>query len=98
MITIEEQAENWLQEQEGISSISPEAYWAIKGYEAGYEAGKAASRRPRASITRTGNSWNVMQLQQGMNPEQHAVFHIRGGFVTSVDAKEWARSNGYEVC
>ena len=66
--------------------------------QAMYEAGRRASRRPRAAITRTGNSWNVLQLSAGMNPEHQAVALIRGGFVTSVDAKEWARSNGYEVC
>lgn len=95
MISIEDKAEEWLESQEGISGLSPEAYWAIKGYEAGYEAGKLASRRPRAVVMRVGNSWTI--IKSGPSSDT-ATQLIRGGFVTSVDAKEWARSNGYEVC
>lgn len=89
-MTFEEAFDRYLDEHGELGS-------ALHFGQAMYEAGRSASRRPKAAITRTGNSWNVLQLKQGLMPEEQAVFHIRGGFVTSVDAKEWARSNGYDV-
>lgn len=66
--------------------------------QAMYEAGKSASRRPKADIERVGNSWVVVKLVHGIEPYQvPAKILIRGGFVTSFDAREWARSNGYDV-
>lgn len=62
--------------------------------QAMYEAGKAASRRPRAIVQRVGNAWTI--IKAGPSSDM-ATQLIRGGFVTSVDAKEWARSNGYDV-
>lgn len=62
--------------------------------QAMYEAGKAASRRPRAAVLRSGNSWIIIKASPSSDVPTQL---IRGGFVTSVDAKEWARSNGYDV-
>lgn len=59
-----------------------------------YEAGKASSRRPRAFIAKQGNSFLVMKG----STSDLMVTLIRGGFSYESDAKEWARSNGYEVC
>lgn len=89
-MTFEEAVEKYLDEHGEFGT-------AMHFGQAMYEAGKLASRRQLAAIIRTGNSWNIMQLDKGMNPDNQVVRHIRGGFVTSVDAKEWARSNGYDV-
>lgn len=59
-----------------------------------YEAGKAASRRPKAFIAKQGDSYLVMQGKSS----DLMVTLMRGGFVSESEAKEWARSNGYEVC
>lgn len=62
-----------------------------------YELGRAASRRPIAIIQRSGNSWNVFEQRYNDDRTERNDRFIRGGFVTSVDATSWARSNGYEV-
>lgn len=64
---------------------------------AAWEAGRAASRRPIAIIQRSGNSWNVFEQRYNDDRTERNDRLIRGGFVTSVDATSWARSNGYEV-
>lgn len=64
---------------------------------AAWEAGRAASRRPIAIIQRSGNSWNVFEQRYNDDRTERNDRFIRGGFVTSVDATSWARSNGYEV-
>lgn len=66
--------------------------------QAMYEAGKAASRRPSAFITRSGDTWNIQQGYKGVSPDNICMVFLRGGFRSQADAKEWARSNGYEVC
>lgn len=65
--------------------------------QAAWEAGRAASRRPIAIIQRSGNSWNVFEQRYNDDRTERNDRFIRGGFVTSVDATSWARSNGYEV-
>lgn len=65
--------------------------------QASWEAGRAASRRPIAIIQRSGNSWNVFEQRYNDDRTERNDRFIRGGFVTSVDATSWARSNGYEV-
>lgn len=65
--------------------------------QAAWEAGRAASRRPIAIIQRSGNSWNVFEQRYNDDRTERNDRLIRGGFVTSVDATSWARSNGYEV-
>lgn len=64
---------------------------------AAWEAGRAASRRPTAVLQRSGNSWNVFEQRYNDDHTERNDRFIRGGFVTSVDATSWARSNGYEV-
>lgn len=68
-----------------------------KAAASAFEAGKAASRRPIAIIQRSGNSWNVFEQRYNDDRTERNDRFIRGGFVTSVDATSWARSNGYEV-
>lgn len=63
--------------------------------QAMYEAGKAASRRPRAMVMMVGNAWTIIK---SCPSSDKATQLIRGGFANQADAKEWARSNGYEVC
>lgn len=75
--------------------------WGVQpqwmAWKAAYEAGRAASRRPIAIIQRSGNSWNVFEQRYNDDRTERNDRLIRGGFVTSVDATSWARSNGYEV-
>lgn len=61
--------------------------------QAMYEAGKAASRRPRAVSVMMGEGWALVVS----GPSQESTRIIRGGFRSQADTKEWARSNGYEV-
>lgn len=68
-----------------------------KAAASAFEAGRAASRRPIAIIQRSGNSWNVFEQRYNDDRTERNDRFIRGGFVTSVDATSWARSNGYEV-
>lgn len=56
-----------------------------------YEAGKAARRRPLAIVRGcVVGRWMVFDGVSGSL--------LRGGFENHEEAKEWARSNGYEVC
>lgn len=87
-MTFEESVEKYLDEHGDFGT-------AMNFGRAMYEAGKAASRRPRAAVLRVGNAWTI--IKSGPCSDT-ATQLIRGGFVTSVDAKEWARSNGFEVC
>ncbi len=87
-MTFEEAVEKYLDEHGEFGT-------AMHFGQAMYEAGKMASRRPRAVVMQVGNSWTI--IKSGPSSDT-ATQLIRGGFVTSVDAKEWARSNGYEVC
>lgn len=68
-----------------------------KAAASAFEAGRAASRRPTAVLQRSGNSWNVFEQRYNADRTERNDRFIRGGFVTSVDASSWARSNGYEV-
>ena len=83
--------EEWYEKEYPDHSLP---YEGLKLARKAYEAGKAASRRPRAIVQRVGNAWTI--IKAGPSSDM-ATQLIRGGFVTSVDAKEWARSNGYDV-
>lgn len=85
------------QDKDEIARLSSENADLRKRAEAAFEAGRAASRRPIAIIQRSGNSWNVFEQRYNDDRTERNDRFIRGGFVTSVDATSWARSNGYEV-
>ena len=57
--------------------------------QAMYEAGKAASRRPVATIQYWGKMFGLFDKKDML---------IKCGFPDKEESKEWARSNGYEVC
>lgn len=80
-----------------IDQLTAENADLRKAAASAFEAGRAASRRPIAIIQRSGNSWNVFEQRYNDDRTERNDRLIRGGFVTSVDATSWARSNGYEV-
>lgn len=83
--------------QEVVERLTAENDDLKKRAQSAFEAGRAASRRPIAIIQRSGNSWNVFEQRYNDDRTERNDRFIRGGFVTSVDATSWARSNGYEV-
>lgn len=64
---------------------------------AAWEAGRSASRRPVAIIQRAGNNFMIFQQRYNADRTERSDFFIRGGFASHYEAREWARSNGYEV-
>ena len=95
--TKEKHSEQLQQCKEEIAMLKAENAELRKAADSAFEAGKAASRRPIAIIQRSGNSWNVFEQRYNDDRTERNDRLIRGGFVTSVDATSWARSNGYEV-